>query len=397
MGADAELFDLSVITAPGLEPVTVREIAALGLDAAIEESGVISLRGGRAAIYRLNLHLRTATRVLVRSSQFHAASFAELERRARDVPWELAVPVDRPLRLRVTCRKSRLYHSDAVAERIALAVRRRLGADVEWSSGGQGDTRGDALSDTQLVIVRLVRDRCTVSFDTSGAALHARGYREAVGRAPLRESLAAALLLAGEWPHDAPLVDPMCGSGTISIEAALMARRMAPGMHRGFAFQWWPDYDAPLWDGQRDAASAGELDAAPGSIVASDRDQGAVAATLANAERAGVAGDVVVRQAAISELDPAEGRAGWLVTNPPYGVRVGERGPLHALYGTLGNVLRERCAGWRAVLLTADPRLERATQLRLDERFRTRNGGIPVRCVVARVPAVRSVEADVPG
>lgn len=383
---DAATMDLSVITAPGLETVTLREIERLGIPADVEETGVIAARGDREALYQLNLHLRTATRVLVRSAQFHAASFAELERRARDVPWERSVASDRPLRLRVTCRKSRLYHSDAVAERVALAVRRRLGTHVEWSAGGDGDTRADALADTQLIVVRLMRDVCTVSFDTSGAALHARGYREAVGRAPLRESLGAALLLASEWSPDTPLIDPMCGSGTIAIEAALLARRIAPGLNREFSFQQWPEFEGAVWDRLRDEASSAQLDAAPAPIIASDRDAGAITASLANAERAGVSGDLVVRRAGISELAPPEGPPGLVVANPPYGVRVGERGPLHALYGTLGEVLRERCPGWQVVLLTADPQLERATRLRLSERFRTRNGGIPVRCVTARIP-----------
>lgn len=395
-------LDLSVVTAPGLEPVTLRELAALDVRADVEEAGVIAVpRADQRTLQRLNLHLRTATRVLVRAARFHAASFSELERRARDVPWERAVRADRPVRFRVTCRKSRLYHSDAVAERLATAVQRRLGAEVEWSSGGEGDTRADALADAQLVVVRLFRDECTVSFDSSGAALHARGYREAVAKAPLRETLAAALLLAGEWDPGAPLVDPMCGSGTIAIEAALLARRIAPGLRRGFAFEWWPDVDAASLAELRAEAEAAILPAAPARIVASDRDAGAVAATRGNAERAGVADDLLVRQAPLSALEPPPGADGWVVTNPPYGVRVGEGGTLHPLYARLGSVLRERCGGWHLVLLSADPRLERATQLRLEERFRTRNGGIPVRCVVARVPAGRApaaaLEPDVAG
>lgn len=232
MEPDDGTLSLGVVTAPGLEPITLREMQVLGIEGETEDAGLITLRGSHITLLRLNLHLRTATRVLVRAAEFHAASFAELERRSRDIPWEQVVVPDRPVRLRVTCRKSRLYHSDAVAERVAGAMQRRLGTEVTWSAGGQGDTRGDALNDIQLIIVRIMRDVCTVSFDSSGAALHARGYREASGKAPMRESLAAAMLLAGEWSHASPLVDPMCGSGTIPIEAALMARRIAPGLER---------------------------------------------------------------------------------------------------------------------------------------------------------------------
>ncbi len=380
------MLSLGVVTAPGLEPIALREMQDLAVDGEIEETGLIVARGNLATLMRLNLHLRTATRVLVRAAQFHASSFAELERRSRDVAWEQAIRADRPVRLRVTCRKSRLYHSDAVAERIARSMQRRLGTDVRWSSGGDGDTRGDALEDAQLVIVRLMRDVCTVSFDSSGAALHARGYREAVAKAPLRESLAAAMLLAGEWRHDAPLLDPMCGSGTIPIEAALMSRRVAPGLDRGFAFQWWAEHDAALWEQLRDQAAADVLETAPAPIIASDRDAGAIAATVSNAERAGVLSDLEVNRGTISEIEPPAAAEGWVVSNPPYGVRVSDSAQLYPLYARLGDVLRERCGGWNVILLTADPRMERATRLSLEERFRTRNGGIPVRCMVARVP-----------
>jgi putative N6-adenine-specific DNA methylase len=369
------MLSLGVVTAPGLEPITLREMQDLSVDGEIEETGLVVARGDRTTLMRLNLHLRTATRVLVRAAQFHASSFAELERRSRDIAWEQAIRADRPVRLRVTCRKSRLYHSDAVAERIARSIQRRLATQVQWSSGGDGDTRGDALEDAQLVIVRLMRDVCTLSFDSSGAALHARGYREAVAKAPLRESLAAAMLLAGEWRHDAPLLDPMCGSGTIPIEAALMSRRVAPGLERSFAFQWWAEHDAALWEQLRDRAGADALESAPAPIFASDRDAGAIAATLSNAERG-----------TISEIEPPAVAGGWVVSNPPYGVRVSDSAQLYPLYARLGDVLREHCGGWNVILLTADPRMERATRLSLEERFRTRNGGIPVRCMAARVP-----------
>lgn len=378
-------MELTVVVAPGLEPTTLAEIRALGASAEVEESGVIALRGDEDLICRLNIHLRTATRVLVRAAPFRAASFAELERRAREVEWERVVSGETPLRLRVTCRKSRLYHSDAVAERVARSVSQRLGVQVEWSSSGEGDTRSDALSDAQLVVVRLVRDICTVSFDSSGAALHARGYRQAVAKAPLRESLAAAMILASEWAGDTPFLDPMCGSGTIPIEAALIARRIAPGTRRAFGFERWPGHRGDRLAEWRERALAAELATAPAGIHASDRDAGAVRATLGNAERAGVQHDISVAQVTIAQLDPPAGPPGWVVTNPPYGVRVGQRGPLPALYKRFGLVLRERFPGWNVALLSVDPRLERAMVLPLRELFRTRNGGIPVRCMTALI------------
>jgi len=378
-------LDLSVIVAPGIEAITLREIRELGASAEVEESGVIAMKGDAELLCRLNLHLRTATRVLVRAAQFRAASFAELERRAKEVEWERAIGGALPLRLRVTCRKSRLYHSDAVAERVARAIQRRLGVEVSWSSSGDGDTRSDALADAQLIVVRLVRDLCTVSFDSSGAALHARGYRQAVAKAPLRESLAAALVLAAEWSGTTPLLDPMCGSGTIAIEAALIARRIAPGASRTFGFESWPNFPAAQLSEWRERARAAELAAAPCGIFASDRDAGAVRATLGNAERASVQHDIAVSRTPVSGIAVPTERAGWIVTNPPYGVRVGDRGPLPSLYKRFGLVLGERFPGWNVVLLSVDPRLERAMALPLRELFRTRNGGIPVRCMTASI------------
>lgn len=383
--APAPPLDLFIVTAPGLEALTLAEVRALGLDAEVGEPGGLVLRGDRAALEQLHLQLRTATRVLVRVAGFTATSFAELERRARLVDWTRGVIPGARVRLRVTCRKSRLYHSDAVAERVARAIGEQV-RGVEVSSTAGGDTRADAGADEQLIVVRFVRDRATVSLDASGAALHARGYREATARAPLRETLAAALLLAAEWAPEAPLVDPMCGSGTIAIEAALRARGIPPGAHRAFAFERWPGHDAAAWRARRAAALAEARPRAPAPIVASDRDAGAVAAARANAERAGVADDVTVLRRGVSEFEPPEASdPGWVVSNPPYGVRVGEREPLRALYARLGAVLRERAPGWHVALLSADEALERATALPLGPVLRTANGGIPVRVVAGRV------------
>jgi putative N6-adenine-specific DNA methylase len=220
-----------------------------------------------------------------------------------------------------------------------------------------------------------------VSIDTSGALLHRRGYRQAVARAPLRETMAAALLLASGWDGTAPLLDPMCGSGTIPIEGALLARRIAPGARREFAFARWPGFDRARWDALLAAARARELPTSPTPIVGSDRDEGAVAAARANAERAGVAGDVALERRAISAIEPPPG-PGWLVGNPPYGKRVGEGDDVRDFYAQLGKVARARLAGWTVALLSPDRALDRQLGLRLEERARTSNGGIPVRVVV---------------
>jgi len=384
------LLSAFAVTAPGLEDLCARELAALGVRAKIVEGGV-EWSGDLASIARANLWLRTASRVLVRVAEFRATAFFELELNAKKIPWKRFVAADQTVEFRVTCRKSKLYHSGAVAQRFGQAVIHAVrGVKVDEPSAAREsneEREETASADRQLFVVRFVHDVATVSVDSSGALLHMRGYRQAVAKAPLRETLAAATLLGAGWDGTTPLTDPMCGSGTIPIEAALIARRMAPGRNRPFAFLRWPELDHKLWTTILTHARAGELAASPVKISGYDRDEGAVTAARANAERAGVAADVELAVQPISAM-PGEAAepSGLVASNPPYGVRVGESDRLRNLYAQLGNVVRAKRPGWRLALLSADRELERQIGLELDTRLTTRNGGIPVRLVVADVP-----------
>lgn len=365
------------MTAPGVEAILARELFQMGIVPGESIPGGVSFNGKIEHVMRANLWSRVANRVTVRVDEFHASTFHELERRAKRIEWARFVSSSQPIRFRVTSRKSKLYHSDAVAERIGNAVTAAVGAKIETDQDDEGE------SESQLFIVRIANDECTVSADSSGPLLHRRGYRQAVAKAPLRETLAAAMLYGSEWDRTAPLVDPMCGSGTIAIEGAMMARRMAPGVDRSFAFERWPDHDATSWRSMTEKARAEALEKAPGPIIASDRDAGAVTATQENASRAGVWDDLDVSQQSVSAAEfPHE--PGWLVSNPPYGLRLGEAAPLRNLYAQLGNVIRDRAQGYRVALLSADKSLEAQLRLELREVFHTSNGGIPVRLVVGR-------------
>lgn len=391
MAERVDRFSAYAVTAPGLEMLTARELAALGAHGEVEPGGV-AWRATRAELYAANLRLRTASRVLVRVAEFRARTFFELERHARRVAWDRYVGPGRAVRFRVTARKSRLYHERAIAERLHAAVAAVVGAGmpaaVERPAAHLGPD--DEGADAQLFVVRFLHDRCTLSADASGALLHQRGYRQALAKAPLRETLAAAMLLASGWDGRAPLLDPMCGSGTIPIEAALLARRVAPGLAgrdrrpRRYAFQEWPDADPALWQRLVDEARAEIAPATAAPILGSDRDAGAIEAARANAGRAGVIGDIEFTVRPVSAI-PAPAGPGWLVTNPPYGVRVGEREALRNLYAALGRAARRELPGWTVALLSADRRLETQLGIRLDEAFRTRNGGIAVRLVTGRV------------
>jgi putative N6-adenine-specific DNA methylase len=363
--------DCLVVCTPGLETVLHGELTALGVRTATPTRGGVAVALTERQLYAVNLWARTATRVLVRIGSFPARTFAELEDGAATLAWHRYLGGDRAPVFRVSASASRLYHSGAIAQRLAAACGRPPGlpGDIDAGTG-------------QLVVVRLHRNRCTVSVDSSGAALHRRGWRLATAKAPLRETLAAALLLAAGWDGTTPLVDPFCGSGTIPIEAALLARDLAPGLGRGFAFQHWGGFRPGTWASVMGEARRRARPAAEVALVASDRDEGAVTATRANAERAGVLADVEVSRRTVSDVVPPAGTGpGWLLTNPPYGSRVGG-GDLRNLHARLGRVARERLPGWRVGLLVVDPRLAGHTGLALHEALRTTNGGIDVRLLV---------------
>ncbi|MFI5311105.1 MAG: class I SAM-dependent RNA methyltransferase, partial [Gemmatimonadales bacterium] len=198
-------------------------------------------------------------------------------------------------------------------------------------------------------------------------------------------TLAAAALLAMRWNGGVPMLDPMCGAGTIPIEAALLARRIAPGQARAFACERWPLAPVAAFDALRAVAKEGVVPRAPMPILASDRDAGAITAARANAERAGVADDIAFRQCALSSVDPPRER-GLLLTNPPYGARVGDRNALRSLYAQIGNVARGSCEGWTLAILSADRLLDAQVKLPLRQVLRFSNGGIPVRLMAARLP-----------
>jgi putative N6-adenine-specific DNA methylase len=380
--------DCYAVVAPGLEQLAAAELRAIGITPGEIEPGGVAFTATDAKLFEANLNARTVSRAIVRIAEFRATAFHELERLARGVNWELFVAPGSAVRLKVTCRKSKLYHSDGVAQRVAGAITRGVaGVTIEGSKRGADDDADDEAESkpSQLFLVRFERDVCTISVDSSGELLHRRGYRLAVAKAPLRETLAAAMLLAVQYDASKPLMDPMCGAGTIAIEAAMIARRIAPGLERGFSCERWPGAPAKAFSELRAAVRAAILPAVLAPIIASDRDAGGAAAALANAERAGVAGDIEVRRGALSGIAPPEGR-GLLLTNPPYGVRASSGAEVRNLYAQLGNVARAKCAGWTLAFLSADRAMESQVKLPLTEALRFKNGGIPVRLMRADIP-----------
>jgi putative N6-adenine-specific DNA methylase len=368
-------LSIFAVAAPGLEAAVVTELGTLGIHAEAETGGA-SWDGPADDVARANLELRTASRILVRVAEFRSRTFHELERKARRVDWQRFLAEGESARLRVTCRKSALYHEGAVAERIADSITERTGCRAV---AGTRDDEADAVDPGQLFVIRMFRDVCTISADTSGDLLHRRGYREAVAKAPLRETIAAAMLLSSGWTRDLPLLDPLCGSGTIAIEAALIARCIAPGIAlvdrepRAFRFLDWPSRPDVDWDARVARARDVVQPAAPAPILASDRNPGAIRAAIANAQRAGVAGDIEFATRPLSAVTPPA-PAGWIVTNPPYGHRIGNRRGARQVSKEIARLRSDGFSGWNVATLEPGAIRDGSDAT----AFETRNGGIAV-------------------
>lgn len=367
-------FDYFAVCPPGLEALAQAELFELGIKQPQAMPGGVAFSGFLTHLYRVNLWSRISSRVLLRLGTFLAEDFAQLQVACEQLPWEHFITAAQPCDVRVTCHQSRLYHSDAVAERVQRSIQRRLG-------GAPTSTAGTA----QLVVVRLQSDVCTVSLDSSGAHLHQRGYRLQTGKAPLRENLAAALLRAVDYHGNTPFLDPCCGSGTLPIEAALIACHKAPGLDRQFAFTTWQTYQPDAWNDLLTQARAKQkITQQP--IWASDRDSGAIAATQANAARAGLAAVIQAQQAPLSAAQPSA-QSGCLVTNLPYGERVGDPNDLRNLYAAFGKLVKQRFAAWQVAFLAGSPALAATTGIpNLDLPLWLPHGGRPVPFYVASRP-----------
>lgn len=380
MPAELPLFAACL---PGLEPLLVRELQTLGA-APRREPGGAAFAGDLDLLLRAHLHLGVASHVLLRCGAFHCRGLGELQRKTATLPWcEWLLPAAK-LRVRATARRSRLFHTGAIAERIHAGIAAALGVPPPAAQATGDETGGEDQDEaTVQLAARFIDDEVTLSLDTAASPLHRRGYRLASAKAPLREDLARALLLAAGYEGGA-LLDPFCGSGTIAIEAALLATGTPPGRLRppplGGTALADPERWRRLLAGVRPGAQAGR-------VAASDRDRGAVAATADNAARAGCAAAIDATVAAFTAApwlaDPEGAPAqGLVATNPPFGLRVGRDGGLLHLYQTLGHRVRALGRGWRLALVARDVRLCRRTGIDLRIAFATRHGGLRIAALV---------------
>ena len=364
----------------GLEGALATELGALGAGEIAPTDGGVAFAGPLDLAYRANLESRLASRVLWRIGSGAYRDERDVYALAFNLDWPRWFRADRTLRVDVAATRSPLKSLEFATLRIkdAICDRHRAGSGKRPSvNKDHPDVRVHAY---------LTADHATFYLDTSGTPLFKRGYRRDFAEAPLRENLAAGLLRLAGWKPGTPLLDPLCGSGTIVIEAALMALDIAPGLKRTFGFQKLAWYDGPTWQRIKQAAQRRMKPVAPAAIYASDDAAPETERCVANLATAGVAAAVAVERASVlTRAAPAP--TGVIVTNPPYGVRLADAAELAAFYPQLGDALKQRFAGWTAFLLSGDPRLPKLIGLKAGRRTPLYNGALECRLYEYRLVA----------
>ncbi len=344
-------------TAPGLEPVLAHELSQLPEVTVHPEriAGGVEFSGRITACYQANLFSAVANRVMMRLFSFRASSFGRLCAKVADLPWELYLYLYQPFEVHVTTAKSRLYHSSAVKERFEREISKRL------AQLGNIGLYENAIQPPLRIYARLVQDHCEVSLDSSGPLLYKRGVKSQGGKAPLRETVAAALLQRCRYKTGDILVDPMCGTGTFALEASLMARRIPPGWFRSFAFNTWPAFKPATWNYIRQQAEQRSVDLPETVVYASDIDADAVTALLTRVREMGWEKMIQVTQADfLDRPSPAENASpGVIVLNPPYGRRLKVDGQTVDWYRQVGRKLKSDFNGWRVGMILPSQKMLR--------------------------------------
>ncbi|MCK6446571.1 MAG: THUMP domain-containing protein [Planctomycetes bacterium] len=364
----------------GLEPLLHAECKELAFAKLERQVGGVRFEGTLADAWRANLWLRTAIRVLLRLVRFEALDGDQLYVRAGEVDWTQWFTPGSTFVVDAQTNQSALDHSQFVAQRVKDAIVDQLRAKT-----GERPSVDKEAPDV-VVHVHLFKDRCTLSVDTSGSSLHKRGWRRFQGRAPLAETTAAAIVLLSGWDRRAPLVDPFCGSGTLLVEAALLASRHAPGLFReSFGFERFPGHDAAAWHRMRDAAR--ELSSFPKKLklVGVERDAATLAGARENLAAAGLTEHVELVEGRADDYEFKRGWNAWIVTNPPYGERVGDPRDVERTLRAFGARLAERCSGYGIAMLGDDRKLFEFARLPKGEEHAVDNGGIECRLRVARL------------
>lgn len=357
--------------AKGLEFVAAQELERLGARDVRPDFAGVHFTGSRQLLYRVNLWGRTLFRVLVPIAEFPCANGEQLYQEIQNINWNNYLSPLNTFAVNCTGKNDVLNHTHFTALQVKNAI-------IDQQRAEFGERSDIDINNPDLWINFHIHDEQGIlSLDSSGSSLHRRGYRPAVGLAPLKESLAAALLQMAEWHPDLPFLDPLCGSGTLPIEASLKGLNIAPGLFREtFGFMKWKDFDSKLWEDLKQDALDGQLTTLTAPIVGSDRDEDMIDQASENAQRCGVAKQIRLHTMELSQIEPPADH-GIIICNPPYGERLGNTEDLAPLYKQLGDVFKQRFKGWTAYILTGNKALGKQVGLRTSRRIAVYNGALP--------------------
>ena len=362
-------FEIFITCVPGLEKELLNEVQEYAFKNSKLIPGGVQIFGGWKDVWRANVYLRGATKVLVRFASFRATHLAQLDKLSHNLHWENLLQYEKSFKVETVCRKSKIYHSGAASQRISKAISNKI------------DAKEDPNSDI-IIKARISSDICTISLDSSGESLHKRGYKIATGKAPIRETLAALFLRKMKFDGSQVVYDPMCGSGTIVVEAAEIALGLPAGRQRSFTFMELPSFKK----NQYKELTKFNPKKNKHKFYGSDRDNGAILNSVKNAKKAGVETFCQFEIGSISNATPPTQEPGIVLVNPPYGKRVGDRKKLFALYRSLGQTLSQKFFDWRVGIITSDPGLAKATGLNfLNISSAVDNGGIKVKLYEAKI------------
>lgn len=357
--------------AKGLEAIAAQELKSLGAENICPEFTGVSFTGDKTLLYRVNIWARTIFRVLVPIAEVRCVNREILYKEVKKIPWQRYLSPKNTLAVNCTGSNEKLKHTHYTALQIKDAITEQQIEKFRYRSNI--DTKNPDI----LINAHIQNNSCILSLDSSGSSLHQRGYRLAMGFAPLKETLAAAILEMAEYSPDIPFLDPLCGSGTLPLEASLKALNIAPGLLRNqFSLMNWRDFDKSLWADLLTEAKNSQLTELKSIIVGSDRNPEVLFQARINAERCGVANKIKFIKTDLSKLKPPADK-GIIICNPPYGERLGEVEELGELYKMLGDIFKQRFTGWTAFILTGSKQLSKQVGLRTSRRIPVYNGAIP--------------------
>ncbi|MDK2867658.1 MAG: putative N6-adenine-specific methylase [Clostridiales bacterium] len=360
-------YKLMATTVFGLEAIAAYEIKSLGFENVIVENGRVFFEGTEAGIVKANLWLRCVERVFICVGSFKATSFEALFDGVNALPWELYIPENATFPVNAKSVKSKLFSLSDIQKISKKAIVKRLSRlyGVSWF---------EETGETYALTIALLNDNVTVMIDTSGEGLHKRGYRERGNEAPMKETLAAGLLQVARWQPKIPLIDPMCGSGTIVIEAAMIAKNIAPGLNRNFASEAWPKIGKELWKAERMKAYSAIRQEVDVSLYGYDIDSKSIAIARENAELAGVDDIVSFSVRAVQSFE-TDTRYGYILCNPPYGERLSEKKAVEKLYTDMGKVFKQ-FPTWSKYIITSYENFETAYGMKANKNRKLYNGRI---------------------